>query len=114
MSKIGSFNQSDLGKGTVSDKGPGTVVAGTPEFTTFMYEQGRAKVGVWQVTQGSYRMEYGENAYEVFTLLEGVVEIAEDGGETKTYRAGETVIIRANFRGTWRTIETVKKVFVSL
>lgn len=114
MSNISSFNQTNLKQGTVSDKGPGPIVAGSPEFTTFMFDQSRAKVGLWQVTLGSYRMEYGENAYEIFTILEGIVEIAEDGGETRTYRAGDTVVLRANFRGTWRTIETVTKVFVSL
>lgn len=114
MSNIRSFNQEDLARGHVSDKGPGPVVDGKPEFTTFMFDQTRAKVGVWQITSGSYRMEYGENAYEIFTILEGAVEITEDGQEPCIYNKGDTVIIGGNFRGTWRTIETVKKAFVSL
>lgn len=114
MSKIASFNQQGLAHAASSSKGPGPTLEGSPEFTTFMFgDQSHAKLGVWQATPGVYRMEYAETAYEIFTILEGVTEITEEGGETKTYRAGDTVIINGNFRGTWRTIETVKKVFVS-
>lgn len=114
MTSISTFNHEGLKMGIISSTGPGPVVEGTPEFTTFMFDQSRAKVGVWQVTPGAYRMEYGEKAYEVFTILEGVAEITEEGGEPRTYRAGDTVVLGANFHGIWRTIETVKKVFVSL
>ena len=41
-------------------------------------------------------------------VLDGVIELTEDGGETVTYRAGDSFVMKPGFTGTWRTIETVR------
>ncbi|TIQ41392.1 MAG: DUF861 domain-containing protein, partial [Mesorhizobium sp.] len=33
-------------------------------------------------------------------------------GETKTYRAGDSFVMKPGFVGVWRTIETVRKIYV--
>ncbi|KSV80800.1 cupin [Sinorhizobium fredii USDA 205] len=45
-------------------------------------------------------------------ILSGLVEIEEKGGETKTYRAGDSFVMKPGFVGVWRTIETVRKIYV--
>jgi uncharacterized cupin superfamily protein len=55
-----------------------------------------------------------DEMYEYCFILEGVVEIAEDSGETKTYGAGDSFIMKPGFRGTWNTIETVRKFFIAV
>lgn len=114
MTQIASFNVDGLKTVTPSKKGPGAVLSGNPQFSTYMFSQERGKIGIWEITEGGYRMEYGENAYEIFTILEGTVEITEDGGAPITYTKGDTVVIRSNFKGNWRTIAPVRKMFVSL
>ena len=39
-------------------------------------------------------------------------EMAEDGGEPATVRAGDSFVIRPGFRGTWEVIETTRKDYV--
>ena len=45
-------------------------------------------------------------------LLEGVVELTPEDGEPVTYKAGDCFVMKPGYRGLWRTIETVKKIYV--
>jgi uncharacterized cupin superfamily protein len=69
------------------------------------------RTGVWEATPGETRSIKGET-FEFCHLLEGVVEIAEDGGETRIYRAGDSFVMKPGFTGVWRTLETVRKIYV--
>jgi uncharacterized cupin superfamily protein len=42
-----------------------------------------------------------------------VAEITEDGHAPITYRAGDCFIMKPGYVGTWRTLETVRKVWVA-
>ncbi|WP_415184837.1 cupin domain-containing protein [Phaeovulum sp.] len=114
MSLITRIDPEGLGEGTVSHPTPDRLLEGNPVFTTWMIEDSAVQSGIWQATPGTHKMIRDNQTWELFTLLQGKVEITEEGGESATYQAGDTIVVRPNFRGTWRTIETVKKVFVSI
>ncbi|MBS7702104.1 DUF861 domain-containing protein [Chelatococcus asaccharovorans] len=45
-------------------------------------------------------------------MLEGAIEIAEDGKEPLASRAGDSFVMKPGFAGTWRTVKTVRKIDV--
>ncbi len=111
---IKSFTLSSLGEGEVSRPAADRVVEGDPISTTWYFEKERATAGVWSCTTGSLRMIRDEKTWEMFTIIEGEVEIEEDGGECRRYLSGDTIIIPPNFIGVWRTIKDVRKIFITL
>lgn len=48
--------------------------------------------------------------WEFCLILSSVAEVTEQGQPTLTYRAGDCFIMKPGYIGTWRTIETVRKV----
>lgn len=93
---------------------PDRLVSGDPRFRTWAQDEsrgGNVRTGVWEATPGETRSIKGESC-EFCHILEGVVEIAEDGGEVRTYRAGDSFVMKPGFTGIWRTIETVRKIYV--
>ena len=43
-----------------------------------------------------------------------VAEIEENGGETYTFRTGDSFVMKPGVVGIWRTIETVRKIYVTV
>jgi uncharacterized cupin superfamily protein len=41
-----------------------------------------------------------------------VIELTEDGGKPVTYRKGDSFVMKPGYRGVWKTIETVRKIYV--
>lgn len=114
MSRLKSFHYQDLGPGVVSRPAPEIVIEGDPCFTLWSYLEGSVEVGVWAATPGAHRMARDARTWEQFQLLEGEIEITEEGQDPRRFRAGDTVIVEPNFRGTWRTIAPVRKVYISM
>ncbi len=46
-------------------------------------------------------------------LLEGAIEIADLGGNSRIYRAGDMLVLPKGFNGTWRQLSPIRKVSVS-
>lgn len=67
--------------------------------------------GVWEVTPGAYR-SMKQESWELCVILSGVSEITEDGCKTVTVRAGDSFVLRPGFVGTWKVIETTRKIWV--
>lgn len=90
----------------------GRTIEGTPRFRTWNVEEaeGGLHAGIWESTPGKWRVEYDE--WEFCSILSGVSIIAEDGGEARTVRAGDSFVIRPGFRGTWEVVETTRKSYV--
>ncbi len=87
------------------------VVSGTPAFRTWNVEEADGLyAGVWEATPGKWRIVYDE--WEFCHILSGISVIAEDGGETRTVRAGDSFVLRPGFRGTWEVVETTRKQYV--
>lgn len=102
----------------------GTPVPGTPskplegeaQFLTWAHENatgGKVQTGIWQATPGMHRSVKGES-FEFCHILEGVVEITPDGEPGQIFRTGDSFIMNPGFAGTWRTIETVRKIYVTV
>ena len=75
-------------------------------------KDGKVSAGVFESTPGINRSIKGET-WEFCLILSGVVEITEDGQAPVTYRAGDCFIMKPGYTGTWRTIETARKVWVT-
>ena len=49
---------------------------------------------------------------EVCIILEGRVRLTDLSGNAKEFGAGSTFVLPAGFKGTWETLEPVKKIYV--
>ena len=93
---------------------PERLISGNPEFATWAMDEsrgGQVRTGVWQATPGLTHSIKGETL-EFCHIIEGLVEIRSESGETWTFKAGDSFVMKPGFVGTWKTIETVRKVYV--
>ena len=44
----------------------------------------------------------------------GIVELTPEGGEPVVYRAGDSFVMKPGFVDVWKTIETVRKIYVTV
>lgn len=88
------------------------LISGNPEFATWNIEDNGDGLyaGIWQSTPGKWRIAYDE--WEYFHILEGHSIVTEDGGAIHDLKAGDRLIIRPGFKGTWEVIETTRKDYV--
>ncbi len=91
---------------------PDRLIAGSPVFTTWNVEEapGGIYAGVWQSTPGKWKIRYDE--WEYFHILEGHSIVTEEGGQSIELRAGDRLILRPGFKGTWEVVETTRKDYV--
>jgi len=66
--------------------------------------------GIWQSSVGAKTVCYTEE--EVCVILEGRVRLTDLQGNAKEFGAGSTFVLPAGFKGTWETLEAVKKIYV--
>lgn len=97
----------------VADRpGPDRLLEGNPEFRSWScHQDGPLQAGFWAATPGLHRMDRNGAGVEHFYLLEGEIELTEDGAAPRRFAAGDLVRIDPDFQGTWRTISPVRKVF---
>ena len=95
---------------------PERLIVGDPSFKTWAQDVARGEMihtGVWEATPGETRSIKGES-FEFCHILSGVVEITPDGGEPVAYKAGDSFVMKPGFIGVWKTIETVRKIYVTV
>jgi len=88
------------------------VVAGAPTMKTWALHtnsDGTMLSGIWEATPGTYHATY--TAYEFVHLIAGRIVITPDGGTPVTVSAGDAFVIEADFKGTWKIEEAVRKHF---
>lgn len=93
---------------------PDRLISGAPEFKTWAQDSSNADkvlTGIWQATPGETHSIKG-TTFEFCHILSGLIEIEETGGATQTFRAGDSFVMKPGFEGIWRTIETVRKIYV--
>ena len=66
--------------------------------------------GIWHSSVGAKSVNYTEE--EVCVILEGRVRLTDLAGNAKEFGAGSTFVLPAGFKGTWETLEPVKKIYV--
>lgn len=89
------------------------VLAGQPKFRTWMFEEtgdGKVFAGVWESTPGMWRIAYDE--WEYCSILDGVSIVTRDGEAPRRFGPGDAFVIQPGFEGTWRVVETTRKLFV--
>jgi len=90
----------------------GNVLAGNPQqqiWNVLSSADGRFHAGEWASGIGAWRVSYSE--HELCHILAGVVRISDEQGVARTYRAGDSFVISAGFRGTWEVLEPCRKVY---
>lgn len=97
---------------------PERLIAGDPSYLTWALDlsreaaaNGPVRTGIWQATPGETLSIKGDT-FEFCHLLEGVIELTEEGCAPQVYKAGQSFILKPGFRGLWKTIETVRKIYV--
>ncbi|MCJ2877484.1 cupin domain-containing protein [Rhizobium pusense] len=112
MSNLKTVQTSDLGPGVTSHHPAERLIEGNPVLRSWKQdEHGTINTGVWMSEPGLSVSIKGPR-YEFCYILEGLVEITEDGQQPLRYTAGDSFVMKPGFVGTWRTIETVKKIYV--
>ena len=97
-----------------SKAAPDRLIAGDPSFKTWAQDEsgnGKIHTGVWEATPGETRSIKGETM-EFCYILSGVVELTEEGQPPRIFRAGDSFVMKPGFVGIWKTIETVRKIYV--
>lgn len=75
-------------------------------------EQDRLYCGIWECTPGKVTVDYTE--WEFCHFMTGKATLTNAAGQSWTLQAGDAFIIPPGFRGTWETVETVRKHYVIL
>jgi hypothetical protein len=91
---------------------PGRIISGSPRFRNWEIDAqpGGLYAGVWEGTPGKWRVVYTE--WEYYRILSGVSIVTEDGAAPRRLVAGDSMIIRPGFEGTWEVLETTRKEYV--
>jgi uncharacterized cupin superfamily protein len=76
----------------------------------FRSADGVLSTGTWAHAPGILHIQGDYD--EVCVLLAGHVRLTASSGYTAEFKAGETFVIPKGFRGTWETIEPVRKHYV--
>ncbi|MBN9045993.1 MAG: cupin domain-containing protein [Rhizobiales bacterium] len=93
---------------------PDRLISGNPSFKTWPQDASKddkVLTGIWEATPGETHSIKG-TTLEFCHILSGLVEIEEKGGATQTFRAGDSFVMKPGFVGVWRTIETVRKIYL--
>ncbi len=95
---------------------PERLIAGNPVLKTWVQDtakDGTVNTGVFEATPGETHSIKGET-FEFCHIVHGVIELTEKGKEPVTYRAGDNFVLKPGYIGVWKTIETVRKIFVTV
>ena len=92
------------------------LIAGNPAFKTWVLDtvpDRGIETGVWEATPGETRSIKGKT-YEFCHILSGVAELTPDDGTPVVYHAGDSFVMKPGFVGVWKTLETVRKIYVTI
>jgi uncharacterized cupin superfamily protein len=95
---------------------PDRLISGDPQFKTWAQDTAHGELvhtGVWEATPGATHSIKGQT-FEFCHILSGVVELTPEGGQPVVYKAGDSFVMKPGFVGVWRTIETVRKIYVTV
>ena len=94
---------------------PETLVRGNPRQIVEIYldlpDQG-IKAGFWEGEEGAYRLEFGPEKVEHFTLLEGLLRVHNSDGSYADLKPGDTCVLPGGFTGVFEILAPAKKQFV--
>lgn len=112
MSKLKSARTAPRGGGEPSAPAAGMVIDGSPAFRTWPLVEGANMTGVWAASPGHHQIIRDNGLFESFYILEGEMEMFEDGTpEPRRFGPGDLVVIEPGFRGSWKTLTPLRKVY---
>ena len=91
---------------------PDKVIAGDPVTTTHNYftdSSGAFFSGIWESTPGKWSCDYSES--EFVYLISGRERLTDADGHGETFGPGSAFVIPAGFKGSWETLESLKKYY---
>jgi uncharacterized cupin superfamily protein len=91
---------------------PGNIISGAPQTKVQNYytdKGGEFFSGVWESTPGKWAISYTEDEFCI--LLEGRAVLIGENGKAETFKAGDAFVIPAGFKGSWETVEKVRKYY---
>lgn len=102
-----------LGAPEISRPSLEDLILGDPEFRLWEQEDagGGVSAGIWASTPGKWR--FSTSHWEYFHMLSGISIVTEEGGQAHKLVAGDSLVLRACFRGTWEVVETTRKHYVA-
>lgn len=113
MSLLVKIETKDLTDGVHKTPPADRVIEGDPRSVVWNQDFSNSRhvrSGVADLTAGTTRSMKGTDC-EVIHVVEGVVELTEDGGESQTFRAGDIFVMKPGFVGTWKSLGDVRKAF---
>jgi uncharacterized protein len=108
------FPMAELGEPVVGSPAEGCRLEGSPRQSSWDFEKtadGNVFSGVWESEAGAWTSVKGDS-WEFCHILSGLSVIEEEGSKPVTLQAGDTFILRPGFVGTWKVIETTRKLYV--
>ena len=96
----------------VEEGKPGNPISGAPVTRLQNYftdATGQFFSGIWESTPGKWPVDYTED--EFCLLLAGTVELIDARGRSARFKAGDAFVIASGFKGTWETVDPVKKLY---
>lgn len=116
MSLLKTIDPNPTSEPRHSTPAPERLVSGTPSFKTWAQDSSKddkVDTGVWEATPGETHSIKGET-FEFCHILQGVIELTENGKEPVVYKAGDSFVMKPGYVGVWKTIETVRKIYVTV
>ena len=84
----------------------------TTTWNHWTSEDGRLLCGIWESEPGKSEVDYTE--WEFCHFIAGKAVLTNEAGESWTLEAGDGFIIPPGFKGSWETVEKVRKHYVIL
>ena len=90
------------------------LIRGNPQRTTWLRHENNTLgfyCGEWACEPGAWKISYGPNEEELFTVTQGHIRITAKEGESRDYHPGDSCVIPAGFEGIFEVISPCKKIF---
>lgn len=79
--------------------------------TLVTHDDGRVEIGVWECTPGRFTADRSKSA-EFCHFIAGRVQMTHADGRKELLGPGDAVDLPLGWKGEWRVIETVRKLYV--
>lgn len=114
MSLLIKLDLAPTGEPKLAKAATDLLISGDPSFKNWAQDQSRdepVRTGIWEATPGGTHSIKGKT-FEFCYLLSGVVELIEKGCHPRTFYAGDSFVMKPGFVGVWKTVKTVRKIYV--
>lgn len=92
---------------------PANVISGPAEEAIRLFYESRDSAfsaGIWTSTPAKDRIS-DFPVDEFCVILEGEVRLTDENGVGQSFTAGDAFVVPRGFRGTWETVDAVRKLF---